>query len=98
ESAFLNATPFLEMCGHVEVARLLIGGAHIATGRLEDILKKCEVSTEDRPEFIKSHAEARFYDAKVKTAKFFVNSVIPHVRATANGIQSGDRSALDIVF
>ena len=98
ESAFLNATPFLEMCGHVEVARLLLGGAHIATGRLGDILQKAEVPSEERASFMKSHAEARFYDAKVKTAKFFVNSVIPHVRATANGIQSGDRSALDIVF
>ena len=71
---------------------------HVATGRLNEILQKADIASEDRTSFIKDNAEARFYDAKVKTAKFFVSSVIPHVRATANGIQGGDRSALDIIF
>ena len=98
ELAFLNATPFLEACGHVEVARLLVQGAGIATDRLADMVQEFGVSSQDEAAFIAKNEEAKYYDGKIKTAQFFVSSVIPHVRAIAKGIQSGDRSALDIIF
>jgi hypothetical protein len=94
----LSATPFLEIFGHVEVGRLLLHQAIIATDKLNDIISAKGVSEEAVAELIKEHSEARFYDGKIKTATFFVYNILPSVRALANGIKSGDRSALDITF
>ena len=82
----------------MEVARLLVQGAGIATDRLTDMVQEFGVSSQDEAAFIAKNEEAKYYDGKIKTAQFFVSSVIPHVRAIAKGIQSGDRSALDIIF
>jgi alkylation response protein AidB-like acyl-CoA dehydrogenase len=80
EATLLSATPFLEMFGYAEVARLLVTSALIADKAL------AKASGED----------ARFYDAKIKTAKFYVHHVLPHAAALAQSIKSGDRSALDV--
>lgn len=39
-----------------------------------------------------------FYATKVKTAKFFVNNLLPNVRMYAKVILTGDKSAMEIAF
>ena len=82
ELTLFSATPLLRMLGEVEVARLLVQQALIAD------LKRVDAPDEER----------RFYKAKIQTARFFVAQVLPLLHARATVIQSGDRSALDIVF
>ena len=99
QHTLLCATPFLEIFGHVEVARLLVDQAIIADARLQDlIVAKGADSLEELHELIEDHPDARFYDAKTKTAAFFVHNILPEVRALANSIKAGDRSALEIIF
>ena len=40
----------------------------------------------------------KFYDGKIKSARFFANVVLPHVRALSIELKNADRSALDIQF
>ena len=37
----------------------------------------------------------RFYQAKIETAKFYMNLAVPHALATAQIIKSNERTALD---
>jgi len=76
----LSATPYLEMFGHVVNARMLAEQAIIAASKLDDA----------------SPSEAKYYNAKIKTAEFFSNQILPKVDSIAASIRSNDRSALDI--
>lgn len=85
--ALLKATPFLEMFGYVEVARLLLEQALIADAKLYQ-----------EPKVAMSDAETKFYDGKIKSARFFIHNVLPQAYAVAKEIQSTDRSALEMVW
>ncbi|MEW6442186.1 MAG: acyl-CoA dehydrogenase [bacterium] len=81
----LAATPYLYLFGDVVVAYLLLFQAVIAREKLEMLGRGAQ---ED--------AEAAFYSGKVMSARFFVQNILPQVFSRADGIVSGDRSALDI--
>jgi hypothetical protein len=98
ELVLLSATPFLEMFGHVEVGRLLVDQAAIADQRLGELCQAKGVPAAGRAAFVRENEQARFYDGKLKTARFFVSSILPHAFALAETIKGGDRSALDMAF
>lgn len=80
--AVMNATPFLNLFGHVSAAYLLLDQAVLAAEKM--------MSAEG--------SDAMFYRNKIRTAKFFVHSVLPEVKAWAAVVKSGDRSALEFEF
>ncbi len=94
----LSATSFLYILSEVVVAYYLLDQAVLAQGRLTALLTEKVDDPSQQKEFIKTNDEAAFLDGKIKTARFFVHQVLPDVRARAKSIQSGDRSALEIVF
>ena len=99
EHAMLGATPFLEMFGHVEVARLLVEQAVIADTALNKIYEAQGVTTdEEKKKLLAENADAAFYANKEQTARFFVYSILPQATAIAKEITSGDRSPLDMIF
>ncbi len=81
----LCATPYLYLFGDVVMAYLLLEQAIVAEKKLRDIGKTPRES-----------AEAAFYSGKIMSARFFVNNLLPAVLHRAEGILSGDRSALEI--
>ncbi|MEZ4271952.1 MAG: acyl-CoA dehydrogenase C-terminal domain-containing protein [Myxococcota bacterium] len=89
----IGATPYLRMFGHVEVANVLLEQAVLAADKLSERVKGVVT-----PEILRGDPEARFYDQKVKTARFFASTVLPEAIALGKAIKAGDRSALDIVF
>jgi hypothetical protein len=93
ERSLLGATPFLEMFGHVEVARLLLHQATIAQGELARIQ-----GDKTLEETLDASSDARFYDGKIKVARFFAHHILPQAYALARSIASEDRSALEIRF
>ncbi|MEO0811845.1 MAG: acyl-CoA dehydrogenase, partial [Myxococcota bacterium] len=95
ELAIIGATPFLEMFGHVEVARLLTEQAIIAQSKLDALVAEKGAG---ESELVEKHDDARFYFNKVKTAQFFVHTVLPHATALAKAIKAGDSSALEVCF
>jgi alkylation response protein AidB-like acyl-CoA dehydrogenase len=78
----LCASPYLDLFGHVVLARVLTEQAILAEQRLETA----------------TDSEAKYYKGKRHAAEFFVHRVLPQVDAIAVSIRSGDRSALDIAF
>ena len=81
----LCATPYLYLFGDVLMGYLLLWQAVVAQEKLEALGKTPRES-----------AEAAFYSGKVMGARFFVNNLLPAVLHRADGILSGDRSALEI--
>jgi alkylation response protein AidB-like acyl-CoA dehydrogenase len=95
----LQATPFLEMFGYVEVARVLVHQAVIADAALQGIYEASGAAdAEARRALVVENREARFYDGKVKTATFFVKELMPRVFTLSRLIKEADGTALEMVF
>ena len=101
EYPLLHATPFLRMFGHVECARLLLEQATVARNRLETIWSDAGVDADDdseRARLIDDNEEVRHLENKIDTASFFIYQLLPKVQTYLDGIQSDDRSALDVAL
>ncbi len=94
----LVAVPFLQMFSTVAVTYYLLDQAVLAGAKLKKLLEEKVDDPSQQKAFIKDNEEAAFLDGKIKTARFFVHQVLPVVRATAKSIESGDRSALEIIL
>lgn len=93
----LHASPYLELFGEVEVARLLLQQGIIAREKLDGIFAKNGAADEEaRAKIVDEQPEAAFYCGKVHTAEFFVSNILPRVQSTAATILSGNKSALAI--
>jgi len=93
----LQACPYLELFGEVELAYLLLQQAIIAKDKLQAIFEKAGATTEEaQARIIQEQSEAAFYSGKVYAAEFFVTNIMPRVQSTAAIIVSGNRSALAI--
>lgn len=95
----LNACSYLEMFGDVTVAFLLLQQAVIAQEKFDAICSaKGADSEEAKRSLCEEDAEARFYWGKLCSAEFFTTQILPRVNARAESIESGSRSALEVVF
>ncbi len=95
--SMLQACPFLEMFGEVELAYLLLQQAIIAQDKLQVIFQKAGAASEEaQARVIDEIADAAFYSGKIHGAEFFVSNILPKVQGTAATILSGNRSALTI--
>lgn len=81
----LCATPYLYLFGDVLTAYLLLEQAVVAQEKLQSPGKGSG-----------ERAEEAFYAGKLMSARFFVTNLLPAVEHRAQGILSGDRSALEI--
>jgi hypothetical protein len=92
----LHASPYLLSFGDFVLGWLLLEQAVVADARLQEIAG--HVPPTERKELIATDPEARFYDGKVKTAEFFLTTLLPEIQARAAAVDSGNRAALDILF
>lgn len=83
KGAVLNAYPFLRAFGHITVGCLLLQQAGVALAALAK-----------GP----SASDARFYRNKVRTAKFFINNILPEAEGQLNLVRKADRSCLEFEF
>ncbi|MCA9666207.1 MAG: acyl-CoA dehydrogenase [Myxococcales bacterium] len=93
----LGATQYLGLCGDMLMASFLLEQALIADTALE----KAGVDPADAKALLaaaRTDAEVRFYDSKIKTARFFFANELPQLEAKARSVTSGDTSAMDIVW
>ncbi|MFT7581594.1 MAG: hypothetical protein ACI9MR_003272, partial [Myxococcota bacterium] len=95
-----HSVGFLQMFGDTLVAWLMLRQAVIASGKYEQRLVDKDIDPMDEQfgTFLADDDEARFLHGKVATARFFVNQILPRMHARAASINSGDRSALTMVF
>ena len=79
--AFAFAFPFLEVMGDVIMAWMLLWRAALANQKLESGSKKKDVA---------------FYEGQLKTAEFFIQTILPATLGKMDGIVKSSSSAIDI--
>ena len=80
-NAFANATPFLDVTGDVTMAWMLLWRAKVANEKLEQKPKKKDIE---------------FYGGLIKSAQFFINTILPVTKGKMDAILLSDTSAVDI--
>jgi hypothetical protein len=93
-TAFAHACPFLDVVGDVVVAWMLLWRASAALPALEKKLGKADADA--RRKKIASNKTAAFYDGQVKSAAFFINTVLPVTMGRMEAIMDGDDSAIEM--
>jgi alkylation response protein AidB-like acyl-CoA dehydrogenase len=81
KTAFAFAFPFLEVMGDVIMAWMLLWRAALAQQRLSAGAKKKDIA---------------FYEGQIKSAEFFIYSILPTTLGKMNGIVKGNTSAVEI--
>ncbi len=95
----LNATPFLEMFGHIVMSYHLCAMAKIASEKLDKIIADAGAdSDEARKKLIENNPEARFFDGKIHSMRFFVDTYIPKAMAISESISAANKSPLEVSF
>lgn len=95
----LVAYPILESFGDVIAAYGLLNEAIVADQALAKIYAEAKaVGPADKKKVATENPEAKFYYGKTQSAIFFVNNILPQVKARAEIMKNADRSALDVVF
>ncbi|MBU0973396.1 MAG: acyl-CoA dehydrogenase [Proteobacteria bacterium] len=80
-NAYANAHPFLDVTGDVIMAWMLLWRAVVAVQKLEEKPKKKDLE---------------FYDGQLKSARFFINTVLPVTRGKMDAILFSDTAVVDI--
>jgi hypothetical protein len=87
------------MFGDVLVAYLLLDQALIAQEKFDAICKEKGADSEEaKKSLCEKDDEAKFYWGKLCSADFFVTQILPRVHGQAAAVESGSRSALEVVF
>jgi alkylation response protein AidB-like acyl-CoA dehydrogenase len=97
----VNASGYLSLCGDLLVGYFLVDQAVLAWTKLQPLCQEAKVDPTDAKALTalaRDHAEVRFLDGKIKTARFYCSYELPQVKAKAKSIQSGDMSALHMVW
>jgi alkylation response protein AidB-like acyl-CoA dehydrogenase len=95
----LHATPFLDMFGTLVMAYFLADMGVVADKKLSAIFEEAGASSdEDKLKVVDENPEAKYYDGKLHSMRFFIDTYLPHAHAIAETIQSGNRSPLDVNF
>jgi alkylation response protein AidB-like acyl-CoA dehydrogenase len=95
----LHACPYLEMFGDVVVAYLLLDQAVIAQEKFDAICGEKGADTEEaKKSLCQKDEEAKFYWGKLCSADFFATQILPRMHGRAEAIESGSRSAMEVVF
>ncbi|MFH1539915.1 MAG: acyl-CoA dehydrogenase [bacterium] len=95
----VNACGVLEMFGDIICGVLLAEQAGIAAGKLKAIYgEKGAADEKAQRDVVKESSEAKFYFSKVKTAEFFVKTLLPRVYWRDAAVNSMDYSCMENVF
>lgn len=79
--AFVHSLPFLNVIGDTIMAWMLLWRATVAATRLANGTKKKDVA---------------FYLGQIKTAEFYIKTILPEVMGKMNAIEAGCPAALEI--
>jgi len=95
----LYATPFLEQAAHLVMAHLLTDMAMVAEKKLAAMVgSKAPASEEEWQKLEEQNPEVKFYRGKLHSARFYVDTVLPHAHAISESILSGNRSPIEVTL
>ncbi len=90
--AFAHACPFLDAMGDLVVAWMLLWRAKVAAPKLDAICAKAK----EPSAAVASNRQAAFYDGQIKTARFFIRSLLPVTRGRIQAIRNAEGAAVEI--
>ena len=76
------------------MAWMLLWRATVATPALARIVQ--ELQGEERKKKIAKNKHAAFYDGQLKTAAYFIDSLLPITMGKMNAIEAGDPATVEI--
>ncbi|MBU3917970.1 acyl-CoA dehydrogenase [bacterium] len=80
KTAYSFATPFLEIMGDIIIGWMLLWRAAIAAPKIETAKKK----------------DIEFYEGQIKTAEFYIKTILPGTLGKMNAVSAGNGSAVEI--
>ncbi len=80
KAAYSFATPFLEIMGDIIVGWMLLWRATVAAPKIETAKKK----------------DIEFYKGQIKTAEFFIKTILPGTLGKMNAVSASNGSAIEI--
>jgi len=87
------------MFGHIVMSYQLCGMAVVADEKLKAIYEKAAADDdESRTKVLEENPEARFYDGKLHSMRFFIDTYLPNAHSIAETIATGNRSPLEVKF
>lgn len=93
-TAFAFAHPFLEICGDVILAWMLLERAAISFPKRAALVK--ENTPEAIQQAVASNRNAAFYDGQIRTATWFIRSVLPVTMGKVAALNNSSRAAVQI--
>ncbi|MCP4367284.1 MAG: acyl-CoA dehydrogenase, partial [Deltaproteobacteria bacterium] len=92
--AFSFASPLLEVTGDVIMAWMLLWRATVAKPALEKIVG--DAQGDARSEKIQKNKNAAFYEGQLKSAEYFIQSILPVTHGRMNAIEKGNNAIVEI--
>ncbi len=89
------ASPFLEVMGDTVMAWMLLWRATVAAPKLKILLG--EANGLERLEKISKNMNAAFYEGQIKSAEFFINTILPITMGKMNAIEGNSSAVADIL-
>ncbi len=93
-NAFAFAYPFMEVCGDIVMAWMLLWRAVIAAPKLEKLVGANDFW--ERRSEIEKNKNAAFYEGQIRSAEFFIHSVLPMTMGKMESILETNSAAMDI--
>jgi hypothetical protein len=90
--AFAQALPFLDAMGDLIMAWMLLWRAKVAAPRLDALCAEAA----DPSELIAGNRQAAFYDGQIRTARFFIRSLLPVTRGRIEAVVNGEGAAVEV--
>ena len=93
-TAFVQACPFMDVVGDVVMAWMLLWRAAVAAPALDKILAGAQ--GDGRREKIEKNKNAAFYEGQLRSAEFYIETVLPVTRGRMDSILAANPAAVEI--
>ncbi|RJQ82147.1 MAG: acyl-CoA dehydrogenase [Desulfobacteraceae bacterium] len=94
KTAFAHALPFLDVMGDVIMAWMILWRASAAAPALEKLLG--DQNEAGRRRIIEQNKNAAFYQGQLKTAEYFIQTVLPVTLGKMNSIKAANAAILEM--
>jgi alkylation response protein AidB-like acyl-CoA dehydrogenase len=93
-AAFAHACPFMDATGDCAMAWMLLWRAAVAAPALDKLL--AGATGEKRAAILEKNRQAAFYEGQIRSAEFFIETVLPVTLGRMDSIQAGNAAAVEI--
>ena len=93
-AAFAHACPFLDVVGDCVMAWMLLWRAGVAAPALDKLL--AGATGEKRADILEKNRQAAFYEGQIRSAEFFIETLLPVTHGRMNSLQAGNAAAVEI--